>query len=305
MESIMQQSLVNSQIEAIVHDGYTIIEDVLEPERVDAIGKRVREIEKETLIGSKGETPLDRSSLLRTEGLLQLDPLFREIPILPDLLPVIQGILGAECQLTAFSAIDMLPGKNEEAIHSDDAAVPLPRPHQPVICTCMIAIDDFTAKNGAVRLLADSHKMVGLPDHATDRHEIDGMITAEMPAGSVVVFDGAVLHHEADNESDRPRLALEILYCAPWMRTFTNFFLSIPEDEVMKYQQPLMELIGYRDFDRIKRNRFGDRRFGSYRESYGQLRRARLGAWSEERQAKPGLATDDSGEGRSKRVESN
>ncbi|MBW1886593.1 MAG: phytanoyl-CoA dioxygenase family protein, partial [Deltaproteobacteria bacterium] len=137
----MQQSAVQSHIEAIERGGYTIIEDVLEPDRVEAIGKRVRELEKQALGETERGRPVDGCPQLRTAGLLQLDPLFRKIPILADVLPVIQGILGPECLLTTFSAIDVLPGENREPIHSDDAPVPLPRPHQPVVCTCMIAID--------------------------------------------------------------------------------------------------------------------------------------------------------------------
>ncbi len=279
----MQQSPVQSHIDAIERDGYTIIEDVLEPDSVDASGKRVREIEKETLGETERGTPVDGNSQLRTAGLLQLDPLFREIPILGDVLPVIQGILGSECLLTAFSAIDVLPGENKQPIHLDDAPVPLPRPHQPVVCTCMVAIDDFTLENGATRLLPGSHKTAGAPDYGTDYRKVDGMIAAEMRPGSVVAFNGALLHQDADNKSDAPRLGLEVSYCAPWMRTFTNFFLSIPQEEVMQYPQPLRDLLGYRNFDGITSNRFGDRFYGSYRESYGQLRKARRGAWSKER----------------------
>jgi ectoine hydroxylase-related dioxygenase (phytanoyl-CoA dioxygenase family) len=283
----MQESPAKSHIDAIERDGYTIIEDVLEPASVDAIGKRVREIEKETLAETERATPVDGSCQLRTAGLLQLDPLFWEIPTLGDVLPVIQGILGAECLLTAYSAIDVLPGKNKQPIHVDDAPVPLPRPHPPVVCTCMVAIDDFTIENGATRLLPGSHKTAGAPD-GTDHREVDGMIAVEMRAGSVVAFNGALLHQDADNESDAPRLGLEVSYCAPWMRTFTNFFLSIPKEEVMQYPQQLRELLGYKNFDGITSNRFGDRFYGSYRESYGQLKKARRGAWSKERASRYG-----------------
>ena len=123
----MQQSQVQSHIEAIERDGYTIIEDALKPDSVDAIAKRVREIEKETLGETERGGPGNGSSQLRTAGLLQLDPLFREIPILPDVLPVVQGILGIECLLSTFSAIDVLPGENKQPIHPDDAHIPLPR----------------------------------------------------------------------------------------------------------------------------------------------------------------------------------
>ncbi len=267
----MQQSLVRSHIEAIERDGYTIIEDVLEPHCVEAIGKRVREIEKETL----GGEPLNGSCQLRTVGLLQLDPLFREIPVLPDVIPVIQGILGFDCLLTEFSAIDVLPGERKQPIHADDALIPLPRPYQPVVCTCMVAIDDFTIENGATRLLPGSHQTAGVPGDGTDYREVAGMIAAEMRAGSVIAFNGSLLHQAADNESDAPSLGLEVSYCAPWVRTSTNFFLSIPQEEVTQYPRPLMELLGYRDFDGISSNRTGGLSYGSHRESYGALKVAR------------------------------
>ncbi len=271
----MQQSQVQSHIEAIERDGYTIIEDVLKPDSVDAIAKRVREIEKETLEETERGGPGNGSSQLRTAGLLQLDPLFREIPILPDVLPVVQGILGIECLLSTFSAIDVLPGENKQPIHPDDAHIPLPRPHQPVTCTCMVAIDDFTIENGAPRLLRGSHKTAGAPDDGTDTRKADGMIAAEMRAGSVVAFNGSLLHQAADNESDAPCLGLEVSYCASWMRTSTNFFLSIPQEEVIQYPQPLMELLGYRNFDGIGSNKGDALSYGSHRESYGALRKAR------------------------------
>ncbi|HJO25406.1 MAG: phytanoyl-CoA dioxygenase family protein [Myxococcota bacterium] len=270
----MPDSQVQRQLEAIERDGYTIVEDVLEPDSVEAIGKRVREIEKQTLGETERGRPIDGNSQLRTAGLLRLDPLFWEIPVLEGLLPVVQGILGAECLLTAFSAIDLLPGENRQPIHPDDALIPLPRPHQPVVCTCMVAIDAFTSENGATRLLPGSHKTAGVPDYGTDHREVEGMIAAEMRAGSAVVFNGALLHQAADNESDAPRLGLQVSYCAPWIRPFTNFFLSIPEEEVARYPKPLVDLLGYKDFDGIGSTKKGPA-VTSYRESYGQLYKRR------------------------------
>ena len=44
----MQESLVQSHLEAIERDGYTIIEDVLKPDFVDTIRDRVHQLEEET-----------------------------------------------------------------------------------------------------------------------------------------------------------------------------------------------------------------------------------------------------------------
>lgn len=270
----MEQSAIQSHLEAIQCDGFTFIEDVLDSESVDAIRKRVREIERETLGETERGTPVDGNSQLRTAGLLRLDPLFWEIPILADVLPVVQGVLGEACLLTAFSAIDVVPGENKQPIHPDDALIPLPRPHQPIVCTCMVAIDDFTSENGATRLLPGSHKTPGTPDYATDYRKVDNMIPAEMRAGSVLVFNGALLHQAADNESDAPRLGLQVSYCAPWIRPFTNFFLSIPQEEVLQYPQPLTDLLGYKVFDGIGSAKTGFSG-GTYRENYRRGRTVR------------------------------
>jgi len=138
----------------------------------------------------------------------------------------------------------------------------------------MVAIDDFTRENGATRLLPGSHKHEGPPDFQTDYRQVEGMIPAEMRAGSAVVFDGALLHQAADNESQAPRLGLQVSYCAPWVRPFTNYFLSIPPTEAAKYPQALSDLLGYKLFHGIGTSRAGGA-LGTYRENYRSGRVAR------------------------------
>ncbi len=270
----MKESLVQSHLAAIERDGYTIIEDAIKPEFIDKIRTRVREIEKQTLGESERGTPVDGSSQMRTAGLLRLDPLFWDVPIHDEVLPVVKEVLGGECLLSSFSAIDVLPGENKQPIHPDDALLPLERPHQPIICTCMWAIDDFTAENGATRLLPGSHATPGRPDYGTDYREVDGMTPAEMRSGSVLAFHGSLMHQAADNVSDAPRLGVQVAYCAAWIRPFTNFFLSIPPDEAVQYPQPLTDLLGYKTFNGIGSSTIGARS-GTYRENYTGTRTAR------------------------------
>ena len=184
-EGSMEQAALASHLEALDRDGYTILERVIEPDRVERIRERVREIEQKTLPEQESGTPVDGSSQLRTAGLLRLDPLFWEIPIHPEVLPVVEGRLAPGCLLTTFSAIDVLPGKNKQPVHPDDALIPLERPHQPIVCTCMWAITDFTEANGATRLLPGSHHASSAPDYA---REYEGMLPAIMSAGSVLVI---------------------------------------------------------------------------------------------------------------------
>ena len=239
----MNQSRIDEHLHAIESDGYVILRDVIDPELVSRILERVREIEQETLADEETGTPVDGSSQLRTGGLLSLDPLFWDVPLHPEVLPVVEGVLDAGCQLTSFSAIDVKPGENRQPLHPDDALIPLERPHQPIVCTCMWAITDFTEANAATRLLPGSHRVDSPPDYSEVK---DQLIPAEMKAGSVLVFDGSLWHQAADNETkDEWRLGLQVSYCAGWIRPFTNHILSISKETATKFPDRLLELVGY------------------------------------------------------------
>ena len=246
----MPQTDIDRHHQSIEEHGYTIVEDVIEPDLVALLLERVRAIEADTLGPDESGSPIDGLSQLRTAGLMQLDSIFRQVPINEQILPVVERVLGKDFLLTSFSAIDVKPGKNEQPIHPDDALIPLERPHQPIVCTCMIAITDFTKDNGATRLLPGTHKNAALLDFTKDYGEVDGMVPAEMKAGSVLIFNGSLWHQASDNVTqDEWRLGLQVSYCAGWIRPFTNHFLSIPIEEVQEYPERLTELLGYNTFN--------------------------------------------------------
>ena len=92
----MQEAELQAHLSAVSEDGYTILENVFSAERAEAIGKRIREIERDALLPlAPGETEED-SSFYRTTGLLQIDPIFWEVPIDPTVGQVVEGVLGAD-----------------------------------------------------------------------------------------------------------------------------------------------------------------------------------------------------------------
>jgi ectoine hydroxylase-related dioxygenase (phytanoyl-CoA dioxygenase family) len=239
----MQQERIDQHLHSIDQDGYTILRDVVDPAFVHRALARLRELEDETLPETESGSPVDGSSQLRTGGLLQLDPMFWDVPIHPEILPIVEGVLDPGCLLTTFSAIDVQPGENRQPLHPDDALIPLERPHQPIVVTCMWAITDFTKANAATRLLPGSHRVDAPPDYA---EVCDQLIPAEMSAGSVLVFNGSLWHQAADNVTENEwRMGLQVSYCAGWIRPFTNHFLSIPTETAAKFPDRLMKLVGY------------------------------------------------------------
>ena len=108
----------------------------------------------------------------------------------------------------------------------------LPRPRPAVSFSMILAVDDFTAENGATEVLAGSH----LWDATTASEAVDlrGPLPRPvlMRAGSCLVFSGTLIHRGGANRSAAPRLAITYQYCQPWARTQENYFLSVPPERV-------------------------------------------------------------------------
>lgn len=270
----MEAARLETHLREIEEHGFTILEDVASPERVDAIRKRVREIEAETA-GTPEELAADPDhSFLRTAGLLRLDPLFRDVPIEPDVLEVVEGVLGEDFLLSTFSALDVEPHKsNMQPLHPDDALIPLARPHEsPIGCTCMWVITPFGPHTGGTRLIPGSHRAPIDLLFSQDAAAMDGLIQPEIAPGSVLVFDHALFHGAADNHSEEWRLGLQVSYHAGWIRPYTNWFRSIPVEEVAEYPRRLADLLGYKTYRGIGSH---STQLGSYRESYSKIRAPR------------------------------
>jgi Phytanoyl-CoA dioxygenase (PhyH) len=78
------------------------------------------------------------------------------------------------------------------------------------VCNSVWLLDDFTADNGATRVVPGSHKFTqrareALADPAAPHLDEVRLIA---PAGTVVVFNSHVWHGGTMNHSDRPRRAL-------------------------------------------------------------------------------------------------
>ncbi len=263
----MQESELQTHLEAVKEDGFTILENVFEPERGDAMKKRIREIERDMLRPlAPGEVEED-SSFFRTAGLLRIDPMFWDVPMDPTVCQVVEGVLGPDFLLSTFSGLDIKPkSETVQPLHPDDALVPIPRPHQQAIgCTVMWVLTPFNAGTGGTRLLPGSHKEPLDLLWSQDAERLSQTIQPEMEPGSVLVFDHATFHGASDNPSDDWRLGLQVSYHAGWVRPYTNWFRSIPIEEVREFPEKLRDLLGYKTYNGIGSVNVKP---GSYRESY-------------------------------------
>jgi ectoine hydroxylase-related dioxygenase (phytanoyl-CoA dioxygenase family) len=274
----MQEAELEAHLKAVKEDGFTILENVFSAERAKAFGKRVREIERDTLHPLEDDEAEADSSFYRTAGLLRIDSMFWDIPIDPTVTQVVEGVLGNDFLLSTFSGIDLKPAWNTiQPLHPDDALVPIPRPHERAIgCTVMWVVDEFNEHTGGTRLLPGSHREPLDLLFSQDKERLSHTIQPTMKPGTVLVFDHAIFHGASDNHSDKWRLGLQVSYHAGYIRPYTNWFRSIPIEEVREFPEKLQDLLGYKTYNGIG-GAIG--KPGSYRESYtgkGRKRTPRL-----------------------------
>ena len=83
------------------------------------------------------------------------------------------------------------------------------------------------------------------PDVSVDKALAAKLTPVEMPAGSLVVFAGTLLHRGGANDSSTTRRAFSHRYCEPWARQQENFMMSIPRERAKTMPPRLQELLGY------------------------------------------------------------
>ena len=160
----MEATTVSGHVERIAEVGYTIVEDAIEPDVVDALVDDLNRLVRKLEI-KPASNEFEGTETLRIYNLLVHGSLYERIPVHPNVLPIVDGVLDAGCLVSSLSSIDIGPGESAQPIHADDQIIPLPKPHPPTVCNTMWALTDFTEANGATRLIPGSH----LRDHSPGR----------------------------------------------------------------------------------------------------------------------------------------
>jgi ectoine hydroxylase-related dioxygenase (phytanoyl-CoA dioxygenase family) len=268
----MADSAVRHDVDAIRADGFVVVEGLLSPREVRACREALAPHLERPLYG---RNPFEGLRTQRVYSLPAVAPVFADLVEHPRVLAICDAFLAPNYLLTAAQAICIHPGEAAQALHYDDSFYPFPRPRPAVSLATIIAIDDFTADNGATEAIRGSHLwgddvpggVVSAEDFAqrtrygrgwagpentlmrsTGELETSSNARREpitMPAGAAVIFVGTLWHGGGANRSQAPRLALSTQYCEPWARQQENFVLAIPPEVARGFSERVQELLGY------------------------------------------------------------
>jgi ectoine hydroxylase-related dioxygenase (phytanoyl-CoA dioxygenase family) len=237
---------VGHHVQRIARDGYTIVEDALEPEFVAELQDGILRLHERLAI-RPARNPFEGSKTLRVYNLLVHGELYQRIPVHRSVLPIVERVLDPGCLVSSLSSITILPGEIAQPIHADDQLIPVPKPHVPLVCNSMWAITDFTEANGATRIIPGSHLRDCSPVFGSQHDSI----AAEMPRGSVMIYHGSLWHGGGSNRTDTPRTGIAMNYCAGFIRQQENQQLGIPREVARGFSPRLRELVGYGIYNQI------------------------------------------------------
>lgn len=220
--------------------GYAIVDDVVAPELMDQL---VAESMPWIEASDHGRDHYDGRHTRRTGMLIARCPTARQLVMHPVVLGTVGHFLGhaTTFQLHLTQIISIEPGETDQKLHRDQMAFdffPFPADYH-VQCNTMWAMSDFTAANGATRIQPGTSAM---SDEAAATIEV---AQAEMGKGSVLFYDGKVMHGGGANRSDDVRRGGNLTYAVGWVRQEENQYLACPPEVARTLDDDLLKVMGY------------------------------------------------------------
>jgi ectoine hydroxylase-related dioxygenase (phytanoyl-CoA dioxygenase family) len=202
-----------SEREDLDFRGYVVVERVLDGDTLEQVRNRVEQLYTEEGDKAGSEFRLEPGSR-RLANLVDKGQIFEKLIAMPRILELVSHVLGKKFKLSSFNARSANPHSEEaQPLHCDVGAVA--DEHGYWVCNTIWCLDDFTAENGATRVVPGSHKWGKLPQQVladpVAPHEEEVLLLA--PAGSVIVMNTHAWHGGSANRSDRDRRALHAFYC--------------------------------------------------------------------------------------------
>ena len=233
---------VDDVLKVLDEDGAVIIENLASNETMDLI--------ESELAPHWADIPLGTSEFIgfrtqRATRLIALSKGCRELAMNPLVLGVMDRLLLPMCQryrLHVTNGVRVGPSETPQMLHRDDELFRgyIPRDGRQVLTNMIWALSDFTAANGATRIVTGSHHWSEDAEPAEDE-----FVQAEMPRGSLALYLGSTFHGAGRNTTDTQRTGLILGYSLGWLRQEENQYLAVPPDVARTLPEPLQELIGY------------------------------------------------------------
>src|SRR6266850_7059508 len=193
-------------------DGYLVIERLMDERLLDQIRRRVDELFAQEGAQAGAEFKQEPHSR-RLANLVDKGEVFERVIETPRILDCMEHVLGPRFKLSSLNVRSADPDNGwSQPLHADSGAVADERGYW--VCISVWMLDDFTADNGAIRMVPGSHCW-GMPPEKVladlyAPHPQEILLTGK--AGTVVVMNAHMWHGGTANRTDKPRCAMHGFY---------------------------------------------------------------------------------------------
>jgi ectoine hydroxylase-related dioxygenase (phytanoyl-CoA dioxygenase family) len=231
---------LRADVEKILEHGYVILEDCFSKE--DALEAKT---EMDRLTGKEpmhGRNRFEGFQTTRIYSLLNKSRVFDKFAILPRILALNDYFLEPGYNIMVYTTIQIMPGEKPQPLHYDDIWIRQPRPRANYGTAVMLAFDDYTADNGATRVIPGSHKW------GDRKGKDEEVVPCICPAGSCIFYLSTLWHGGGPNTSAKPRYSATLQYCQPYIRPIENQILSVDPRKLNEIPKRIVDMMGYRTY---------------------------------------------------------
>jgi ectoine hydroxylase-related dioxygenase (phytanoyl-CoA dioxygenase family) len=222
-------------LEELKDQGYTILRGLVPAERLEQLRAALDQMHRD-----EAHVPRQtaEAGCLRGYNLVRRSPVFRAALQQPEVIELVEAMLGGDCILHSFESRSALPGGGRQSLHRDMPFVE----NMALSINCVWMLDDFTLENGATRVVPYSRTRLDPPER--NRVYPDEVIAIE-PAGTVLLFNTMTWHGGGPNHTDKLRRAFHVHYCRSWVKPQRDHPRSIDAEALADATPLLIRLLGF------------------------------------------------------------
>ena len=230
----------SSNIEASLREaGYAVIENALPAKTLDKLNGELKPFFD---TAHDGHDDFMGHKTVRFGALLEKSRAVQDLLLSAPVLTAADSILleySVNYHIHYTGVMRLMPGE-KAVLHRDTGIFPVANPSPPLTMATMWALDDFTREKGGTILVPGSH--LWKDERCPKKSEL---VYTEMPAGSVLIYTGNVIHGGGENQAREPRTGLAIHYGLGWLRQEENQFLACSHETARSLPERLQALLGY------------------------------------------------------------
>jgi ectoine hydroxylase-related dioxygenase (phytanoyl-CoA dioxygenase family) len=214
------EPMVLSQIK---RRGFSVVRNIIDSETVATMKRELLRAVQEDLAAWEGR---DYPDAWMVHNLMVRDRVFAEFLDNSVMHSYLSELLGDTCILYAYTSSSMPPsGTNfSNRVHVDSPRVV---PGYWTNVGVMVALDDYTAENGATRYLPESFERTDPPSIEQFTAQSEQVLPR---AGDGVIFNARTWHTGGKNTTDRARHAITLNVCRSYMRQRFDYPRLVDEE---------------------------------------------------------------------------